>query len=196
MSSRTGQGGLSLGDLLSGLGAALLLISLWRPWYELRLPEEFISQARAFTSRMGELGPFAQQGLDQLQSQGDLPVTGWQVFEQADAALAVMAGLTLGLVLLNAVGALAARQDGVLALVGLAATAVVAFRLVNPPGPDIPMAADLLHATSGAYMALVAGLLMAGGGVVALVGQGAPAPAPVPAPPAAAAGQVKVWDAS
>ena len=40
MSSRTGQGGLSLGDLLSGLGAVLLLVSLWRPWYELRLPEE------------------------------------------------------------------------------------------------------------------------------------------------------------
>ena len=88
MSPRTGQGGLSLGDVLSGLGAVLLLASLWRPWYELRIPEELITQARAFTSRMGELGPFAQQGLDELQSQGAVPLTAWQVFEQADTALA------------------------------------------------------------------------------------------------------------
>jgi len=197
MSSRTGQGGLSLGDLLSGLGAVLLLVSLWRPWYELRIPEEMIAQARAFTSRMGEMGTFAQQGLDELQSQGAVPLTAWQVFEQADAALAVVAGLTLGLVLLNAVGALAARQDGLLVLAGLVASALVAYKLVNPPGPDVPMAADLLHATTGAYMALVAGLLMAGGGLIAMLG-GSPAPVPAaaPVPPAAAAGQVKVWDAS
>ncbi len=81
-----------MGDVLSGLGAVLLLVSLWRPWYELRIPDEVIAQARAFSSRIGELGPFAQQGLDQLQEQGAVPVTAWQVFEQADAMLAVAAG--------------------------------------------------------------------------------------------------------
>ena len=86
----------------------------------------------------------------------------------------MIAGLTLGLVLLNAVGALAARQDGLLVLAGLAATALVAFKLVNPPGPDVPMAAGLLHTASGAYMALVAALLVAGGGIVALMGQRRP----------------------
>jgi hypothetical protein len=128
---------------------------------------------------------------------GAVPLTAWQVFEQADTALAVVAGLTLGLVLLNALGALAARQDGLLVLAGLVASALVAYKLVNPPGPDVPMTADLLHATTGAYMALVAGLLMAGGGLVAMLGgSSAPVPAAAPAPPAAAAGQVKVWDAS
>jgi hypothetical protein len=172
----------------------LLLVSLWRPWYELRIPDEMVAQARAFTSRMGEMGSFAQQGLDQLQSQGAVPLTAWQVFEQADTALAVVAGLTLGLVLLNAAGALAARQDGFLILAGMAATALVAYKLVNPPGPDGPMVAGLLHATTGAYMALVAGLLMAGGGLMATLG-GSPAPVPAPVTPLAP-GQVKVWDAS
>ena len=111
MSARGGQPGLSVGDVLSGLGAVVLLVSLWRPWYELRFPDEVIAQARAFSSRLGELGPFAQQGLDELQEQGAVPVTAWQVFDQADAMLAAAAGVVLGLVLLNAVGALAARQD-------------------------------------------------------------------------------------
>ncbi len=75
-------------------------------WYELRFPDEMIAQARAFSSQLGELGPFAQQGLDQLQAQGAVPVTAWEVFDQADAVLAAAAGVVLGLVLLNAVGAL------------------------------------------------------------------------------------------
>ena len=70
MSAANGRPGLSLGDVVAGLGALVLLISLWRPWYELRIPDELITQARAFSSRMGEFGAFAQQGLDELQSQG------------------------------------------------------------------------------------------------------------------------------
>ena len=136
MGPRGGKG-LSLGDLVSGLGAVVLLVSLWRPWYELRFPDEVLAQARQFTSRMGELAPFAQQGIDELQTRGSVPITAWQAFEQADTLLAVAAGAVLGLVLLNATGALAARLDGVLVLAGLVATGLVAFRLVSPPGPDI-----------------------------------------------------------
>jgi len=194
MSARNGRPGLSLGDLVAGAGAVALLISLWRPWYELRIPDELVSQARAFTSRMGELGPFAQQGLDQLQSQGAVPLTAWQVFEQADTVLAVAAALVLGLVGLNAVGALSVRLDGVIVLAGLVAAALVGLRLASPPGPDMPFGPDLLHATTGAYVALVGALAMAAGGVMAVIGQGAPTPA-APAQPVAPH-QVKIWDAS
>ena len=147
---------------------------------------------------MGEMGTFAQQGLDELQSQGAVPLTAWQVFEQADAALAVVAGLTLGLVLLNAVGALAARQDGLLVVAGLVASALVAYKLVNPPGPDVadggrPAARDhrRLH---GAGRRPADGGRRAGGHAGRLPPPAPPAAAPVP--PTAAAGQVKVWDAS
>lgn len=190
-----------MGDVLSGLGAVVLLVSLWRPWYELRFPDEVIAQARAFSSRLGELGPFAQQGLDQLQAQGAVPVTAWQVFDQADAMLAAAAGVVLGLVLLNAVGALAARQDTILILAGVVATALVGHRLVSPPGPDVPFGPELLHPATGAYMALAGALLMAGGGLAAAMGRAAPQPAaaPITAPEPAAplqTQQFKIWDAS
>ena len=146
---------------------------------------------------MGELGPFAQQGLDQLQAQGPVPLTAWQVFEQADAVLAVAAGLVLGLVVLNAIGALSARLDGVLVLGGLVAGAVVCFRLASPPGSDTPLGSDLLHVAGGAHLALAGAALMTVGGVVAAMGQGSGAQASPPAPaPTLAPHEVKVWDAS
>ena len=194
MSSRSGQTGVSLGDLLAATGAVILLVSLWRPWYELRFPDEVLAQAREFSSRMGELGPFAQQGIDELQARGAVPVTAWQIFEQADTLLAVAAGLVLGLVLLNAFGALAARQDGVIVLIGLVAAGLVAFRLVSPPGADMPAGLDLLHPATGAYLALAGALLMAGGGMLAAMRTGAPAPA-APAQ-TVRPDQIKIWDAS
>ena len=196
MGPRTGKG-VSLGDLVSGLGAVILLVSLWRPWYELRFPDEVLAQARQFTSRMGELAPFAQQGIDELQTRGSVPITAWQAFEQADTLLAVVAGAVLGLVLLNATGALAERLDGVLVLAGLVATGLVGFRLISPPGPDTPLAPDLLHPATGLYAALAGALLMAVGGIVALSHDATPSAPPAPAaPPPAAAQQIKVWDAS
>ena len=61
-------------------------------------------------------------------------MTAWQVFDQADAVLAAAAGVVLGLVLLNAVGALAARQDTILVLSGLVATALVGLPAGQPAG--------------------------------------------------------------
>lgn len=196
MGPRTGHGGVTLGELLSGLGAVVVMVSLWRPWYELRFPDELLQQARAFSSRMGELGPYAQQGIDELQSRGSVPVTAWQAFEQADTVLAVAAGVVLGLVLLNAIGALSARLDGALVLAGLVATGLVAFRLVSPPGPDAALAADLLHPASGLYMALVGALLMTGGGIMTLSGGATSTAPPAPTGTPLPAHQVRVWDAS
>ena len=101
-------------------------------------------------------------------------MTAWEVFDQADTAMAVTSCVVLGLVALTATGALSARQDGVLVLAGLVAAGLVAFRLVNPPGADVPIAADLLHATTGAYVGLAGALLMAAGGVMAAMGQAPP----------------------
>lgn len=194
MRARTGF--VSLGEIVAAFGAALLLGSLWRPWYDLRFPEEVLSQARAFSARMGELAPFANQGIDELQARGSIPVTAWQAFEQADAALAIAAGLTIGLVVLNVIGALSARLDGLIALTGVVATAVVGYRLLNPPGSDLPFTADLLHPTTALYAALGGAMLMLVGGLMAL-SAAEPAPATAPAAPAPVGrGDVRVWDAS
>ena len=118
-----------------------------------------------------------------------------------DAVLAGAAGVVLGLVLLNALGALAARQDTILILAGLMATALVGHRLVSPPGPDVPLGPDLLHPATGAYLALAGALLMVGGGLASAMGRAAPAPAPAPEPAPepptpVQAQQFKIWDAS
>jgi hypothetical protein len=188
-----------LGEVVASLGALLLLGSLWRPWYELRFPPEVLSQARAAAPHLGDLGPFVTQGVDQLASAGAIPVTAWQAFEQADVVLAAAAAVALGLVALNAVGALTARLDGVIALAGAVAVATVISRLVSPPGSGTPLGDQLLHPATALWLGLIGAGMMAAGGVMALAaGDGRPVAVhgvTVPPPPVAA-GDVRVWDAS
>jgi hypothetical protein len=187
-----------LGEVVASLGALLLLGSLWRPWYELRFPPEVLSQARAAAPHLGDLGPFVTQGVDQLASAGAIPVTAWQAFEQADVVLAAAAAVALGLVALNAVGALTARLDGVIALAGAVAVATVISRLVSPPGSGTPLGDQLLHPATALWLGLIGAGMMAAGGVMALAAGDGPVPVhgvTVPPPPVAA-GDVRVWDAS
>jgi hypothetical protein len=199
MRTRAGTGAMPLGEVVASLGALLLLGSLWRPWYELRFPASFLSQAKAAAPHLGDLGPLVSQGVDQLSSAGAIPVTAWQAFEQADVVLATAAAVALGLVALNAIGALTGRLDGVIALAGLVAAVTVVSRLVSPPGSGTPLGDQLLHPATALYLGLVGAVMMLAGGVMALAG----GPGPVPAAAAvsisaspAGAGEVKVWDAS
>jgi hypothetical protein len=187
-----------LGEVVASLGALLLLGSLWRPWYELRFPASVLSQAKAAAPRMGDLGPLLSQGVDQLSSAGGIPVTAWQAFEQADVVLAAAAAAALGLVALNAVGALAVRLDGVIVLSGLVAAATVVSRLVSPPGSGTPLGDQLLHPATALYLGLLGAGIIAAGGVMALAASadGPVVVHPVAPPPPAAAGDVRVWDAS
>ncbi len=196
MNTRSGTSGVSVGDLVSGLGAAVLLASLWRPWYDLRIPGELLDQARQLSSGFGVLAPYAQQGIDEFQARGSLPVTAWQIFGQLDVALAMAAGAVLGLVLLNVIGALSARLDGIVAIIGLVCAVLVTYRLAVPPGREMPATSDLLHPAGGIYAALVGALRVCGGAVMAATrGQASPVASPPPSPPHAAH-QIKVWDAS
>jgi hypothetical protein len=180
-----------LGEFVAGLGAVVLLASLWQPWYRLTFPDELLSQAQSMAPRMGEMGGFVTQGIDQLRSAGDLPVTAWQAFDQADMLLAGAAAVALGLVVLNAIGALATRLDNVIVLAGAVALATVAYRLASPPGSNSPLAADLLHPATALYAGLLGAALMLAGGLMAL---GTPtAPAATPQSPGT---DVRIWSAS
>ena len=179
-----------LGELVAGLGAVILLASLWQPWYRLTFPEQLLSQAQAMAPRMGEMGGFITQGVDQLRSAGDLPVTAWQAFDQADMVLAGAAAVALGLVLLNLVGALATRLDNVIALAGVLASATVLYRLASPPGSNTPLG-DLLHPATALYAGLVGAAMMLAGGLMAL---GAPASASAASPDPDPT--VRIWSAS
>jgi hypothetical protein len=92
MQSRAESAQVPLGQWIAALGAVGLLATLFRPWYELNLPEQLLSEADALAPRMGELGPLLTEGLAELERAGPLTVTAWQVFESADV---VLAGLVL-----------------------------------------------------------------------------------------------------
>lgn len=183
-----------LGDLIAALGAVLLVGSMFRPWYELNFPESLLSQARAYSGQLGELGPFLNQSIDELQRRGGIPVTAWQVLDKADIVLAVAAGVVIAAVALNAAGALTRRLDAAIVLAGLVAAGVVTFRLISPPGTTPLLEEQLLSAQPGIYAALVGSLLMVFGGVQASL-SGESVAKPEPKPPAWS-GEVRVWDAS
>jgi hypothetical protein len=189
------SGRVALGEVLAALGAVLLLGSMFRPWYELNFPDSLLSQARAYSGRLGELGPFLNQGIDELQRRGGIPVTAWQVLDSADIVLAVAAGAVIAAVLLNAAGALTRRLDGAIVLAGLVAAGIVTFRLISPPGTTPLLDEQLLSAQPAIYLALVGSLMMVFGGVAGSLSSTSEA-SPVPATTPAWAGEVKVWDAS
>jgi len=198
MSGQRGKAPIPIGEWIAGLGGVCLLVTLFRPWYELNVPEEFLSQARGMAPQMGEFGSLFTQGLEQLERQGPITVTAWQVFESADVVLAALAAAVLAAVALNAAGALRRRLDGYIALLGSAAAALVAFKLLSPPGATPGLLSEqLLQAQPVAYGALIAALAMVGGGMLALnSGESHPTADPPPNMPAFDLSQARIWNAS
>jgi hypothetical protein len=184
---------LSLGELVAGLGALLLVGSMFRPWYELKFPDGLLSQARAYSGQFGQFGEQINQGIDELQRSGGIPITAWQVLDTADIVLAVAAGAVIGAVALNAGGALTRGLDGVILIAGLVAAGIVAFHIVSPPGATPLLDQQLLSAQPGIYAALAGSLLMVFGGIWARLGEALPEPAPSPP---LLAGEVRIWDRS
>jgi hypothetical protein len=175
------------GHLLAAAGAALVLVSLWLPWYGIDLPDglpEGLGSA-APTGPGAEMAESLARGLLAAFEQA-LVVTGWRAFEVTDVVLALGAGAAL-----LAVGALAAGSSlapaatgRVLACAGVAGTLLIAARLVSPPMP-----ADMLSTRAGAWTGLAGAVLVAVGGMLA-AGQSA-ARATAPPPP----GGPGPWDA-
>jgi len=187
-----------IGEWIAALGAVCLLATLFRPWYELNIPEEFLSQARGMAPQMGEFGSFFTQGLEELQRQGPIALTAWQVFDSADVVLAALAAAVLAAVALNATGALRRRLDGYIALLGGAAAALVAFKLLSPPGATPGLLSEqLLQAQPVVYAALLAAVAMVGGGLLALSsGESRSTTDPPAQTPAFDPSQARIWNAS
>jgi len=198
MQARSNNAPVPIGEWLAAVGAVCLLGALFRPWYELNLPDEFLSQARGLAPQMGEFGSFVTEGLEELQRQGPITVTAWQVFDSADVALAALAAAVLALVALNAAGALTRRLDGYIVLLGSAAAAVVAFKLLSPPGATPGLLSEqLVQARPAMYFGLLSAAAMAGGGLLALTaGETRPTSGPPAQPPMLDPSEVRIWPAS
>ena len=129
-------------------GAAMALLSLWMPWYAVHL-DTISSQIDARASSLpAGFADFAKGLLAAIPQ--NVHVTGWQVMNGGDVAIAFLAG---GLALLTF--ATADRSISVAAAAAL--LAIVAYHVADPAGPS-----GLLTLKSGAWVALIgAGLALA-----------------------------------
>ncbi len=146
---------------LAALGAAGLLASLWRPWYSFTIPPAFIDQAEGVAGQFGALAPLITQGAEIARHLGVLQVSGWQVLNQIDIVLALLAGAAGGASLVS-IGDRARGAGRLIAGAGTVAALLCAYRTIVPPGPT-----DLLHPATGAYLALGCSVAVIAGGLLA-----------------------------
>ncbi len=128
--------------------AAVLVGSLWAPWYAI----DFGPAARSAIGRQtdqlpGVIGDFARQMLTLVPTH--IEATAWQAFDKADVILFACA-------IVAVMAALIDRMD-VVAIAGAAAAGTVVLAMLDPPGPG-----ELVSLKWGAWLALAAALAIAG----------------------------------
>jgi hypothetical protein len=163
------------GLLVSALGAILLAVSIFLPWYELSLtPAGAATASRVGAGLVEQYGNATLQahlaGLQgafaALAGHGLGSVSAHQALSDLNVILLVVAGLALldALVpLARAANAVPAGAGGAVVLLGLLATACVLYRMVFPPVPAGGVVA--LSLREGAWLSLFGALMMVLGGM-------------------------------
>jgi CDP-diglyceride synthetase len=137
---------LRLGSLVSAVGAALLAVSVFLPWYGVTLTAGGVASAQQALNNVAQ-----QYGNATFQTQakaiglGFSAFTGHQVttlsahqaLKYLNVILLILAGIAFLVTLLRLAGASESSQTGggQVALVGLLATICVLFRMVDRPAP-------------------------------------------------------------
>jgi hypothetical protein len=148
---------------LAFLGAGTLIGSLFAPWYSLQFPAGLIDGiTNQLAPQMGAFGGFLRQSAQLLNSAGPLNLTAFDVFKQLDVALVAL-GVAAMLLTLMAYTGRAAYVGQMIALAGAVAAGLIAYRIIQPPGPGV-LTAHLLHVRWGAYVGLAGALLTVIGG--------------------------------
>jgi hypothetical protein len=158
------------GLLVSALGAVLLAISVFLPWYAVNLtPDGATFAANALQSLAGQFGNGTLQqlaasvhgGVSSLSGQEIAALTAHQVLHDLGVVLLVLAGIAL----IDALMALArsaapagAGAGRAIVLVGLLATVCVIYRMAEPPVPAGGLVA--LSLREGSWLALLGSLMM------------------------------------
>jgi hypothetical protein len=144
---------LRAGEWVAALSGVLLLVSLFVPWYE-----------------RGPVACIAVVGVD---CPNPAKFTGWESFAVIDVALAAVALFALAVWVVTATqptGAVGIAMDAILALLGIAATAIAAIRLAN-----IPDLGRQVERSIGVYLALAGALGVAIGGWLSMQNERGPA---------------------
>ncbi len=169
------QKGLRSGHFLALVGALVAFASLWRPWYEITIPQQLRD---IFSGQLGQdpglLGQMARGLATALPS--SISASGWKELQGADAAVAVGALAVVALVL-GAGGTFgsAVRIDAAAAARGIAAVGALGVVLalvhvVNRPGSG--PGSDYVHVAQGLWIALGGCVAVVAGGLWASVDTG------------------------
>jgi hypothetical protein len=160
------------GPLVSTLGAIVLAVSVFLPWYGV----SFTASGIALVQQVGDQVA-AQFGNASLQSYVNAAhanlsslagheftaLSAHQALKDLNVVLLIVAGLAIAIAL-RALVAPQSASDGhrpALALLGVAATACVLFRMVDPPAPAANVLA--LSVREGAWLALLGSAAIIGG---------------------------------
>ena len=119
------------GEVVAGVAGVLLLVSLFLKWYSVTPELMFGAMDRQFSS-----------------------VSAWTAFSVVDVLLALVALLGVALALSQVVGrgpTLPVALGVITTTLGLAATLLVLYRILNQPGPN-----ELIGVEAGAWVGLAA----------------------------------------
>jgi len=163
------------GLLVSALGAVLLIVAVFLPWYEVsftasgigyvtQLGDQFVAQF-GNSQLQSYLGPF-HGSLAALSGQGLGSVSAHQVLHDMNIILIVLGVLALLDALFPLARGAAAGPDGAggaAVLLGGVAAICVLFRMVSPPTPAGGIIS--LSLREGAWLALLGSMMMVLGGL-------------------------------
>jgi carbon starvation protein CstA len=153
------MGRLRDGELIAGAGGLALLAAMFLHWYE-------VPRVPALEGAVGYAPLAISVG------------TAWQAFGVLDVVLALLALVPLALVFLQATRrspALPVAFSVFTALAGMLAALLILYRIVNQPGPN-----DAVDVQAGAWLGLLAALVVAVGGWRSLRVEPVPGTPPVP----------------
>jgi hypothetical protein len=140
-------------------GAIAVIASLWLPWYGITIPDAVRQAVDAQAGQLPEgFADFARGILASLPK--SIQLNGWQAFEGADVAIALIAGAAALSVLM---------AIDVRAVLGAAAAiaGLVIVHVLDQPGPN-----EIVTVKAGPWVAL------AGAAAIALSARAEPTPAP------------------
>jgi hypothetical protein len=162
------------GLLVSALGAILLAVSVFLPWYGLSFTSSGIALVQQsddqLASQFGNASLQAYVGaqhasLSALAGQEFVAVSAHQVLKDLNVVLLALACLAMlgALIPLAKGGALPEGGGAPVVLLGALATVCVAYRIVRPPSVAGELVA--LSVREGAWLALVGSLAIVAGGL-------------------------------
>ncbi|HTZ88111.1 MAG TPA: hypothetical protein VMB05_15700 [Solirubrobacteraceae bacterium] len=161
------------GLLVAAIGAILLAVAMFLPWYGVSITAHGIATAQQVSEQVGQqFGNAALRsqlgnlhaGLNTLVGHEVTALSAHQALSKLNVVLLILAGLGILIALLALAGPAAASSEAnrvPLALLGLIAAVCVVFRMVAPPSP----AGDFvsLSLREGAWIALLGCACMTAG---------------------------------